>query len=167
MFNRVFLIGNLTRDPEVRYLPSGVAVTSFDIAVNERWRDRNQEMREETLFIRVETFQRQAETCAQYLKKGRQVFVEGRLRLDTWEAKDGTKRTRPVIRGLNVQFIGARPAEGAAPAAQPAEAAESARAPQPVEADVPSTEGLPEYDVDAPPSEMAGVEPSTKDDLPF
>jgi single-strand DNA-binding protein len=177
MLNRVFLIGNLTRDPEVRYLPSGVAVTSFDIAVSEKYRDRNQELREEVLFIRVDTFQKLAETCAQYLKKGRRVFVEGKLRLDQWE-KDGVKRSRPIIRGLNVQFLDPKAAEGAAapagqtaapPAARPAEAgrpAEPSRAAQPSDADAPYSEGVPEYDVNSQPPD-SGAEPGTHDDLPF
>jgi single-strand DNA-binding protein len=178
MFNRVFLIGNLTRDPEVRYLPSGTALTTFDIAVNEKFRDRNQELREETLFIRVDTFQKLAETCAQYLKKGRRVFVEGKLRIDSWEGKDGVKRSRPVIRGLGVQFIDSRPAEGAAaapqaqpaqPAARPAESggvAEAPRSPAPADADMPYDEGVPEQDINAGPDLGTG-EPPTSDDLPF
>ena len=158
MFNKILLIGNLTRDPEVRYLPSGVPVTTFDIAVNERYRDRNQELREETLFIRVETFQRQAETCAEFLKKGRRVFVEGKLRMDTWEAKDGTKRSRPVVRGLQVRFIDTRPAETPEPTAKPTRAAD---------ADVPPSEEIPEVDVNTQVPEQEPEGPGPDDDLPF
>ncbi|KPL06075.1 hypothetical protein AMJ85_10765 [candidate division BRC1 bacterium SM23_51] len=164
MYNRILLIGNLTRDPEVRYLPSGVPVTTFDIAVNERYRGRDQEMHEETLFIRVETFQRQAETCAEYLKKGRRVFVDGKLRIDQWEAKDGTKRSRPVVRGLQVRFIDRRPAEGAAPEAEPAA---SAQAPKPAGVDVPSSEELPEVDINAQSSESGPEGAAPNEDLPF
>jgi len=176
MFNRVFLIGNLTRDPEVRYLPSGTALTTFDIAVSEKYRDRNQELREETLFIRVDTFQKLAEICAQYLKKGKRVFVEGKLKIDSWEGKDGVKRSRPVIRGLGVKFMDARPAEGAAasapqtqPAARPAEAGrvtEPHPSPAPADADVPYEEGVPEQDVNAGP-DLGTEEAPTNDDLPF
>ena len=86
--NKVLLIGNLTRDPEVRYLPSGTAVAEFDIAVNRRFKNREGELQKETLFIRTASFGRTAEFCGEYLKKGRRVYVEGRLRLDSWEAKD-------------------------------------------------------------------------------
>jgi single-strand DNA-binding protein len=168
MLNRVLLIGNLTRDPEVRYLPSGVAVTTFDIAVNERYRDRNQEMREETLFIRIETFQKLAETCAQYLKKGRRVFAEGKLRMDQWEGKDGVKHSRPVIRAQNIQFLDSKAAEGAAaPATQPARPVEKPRVAEPAEADQPLSSDVPEYDMNAEPTEPGPAEPSTNDDLPF
>jgi len=178
MFNRIFLVGNLTRDPEVRYLPSGTAVTSFDIAVTEKFRDRNQELRDETQFFRVDTFQRLAETCAQFLKKGRRVLVEGRLRLDTWEGRDGVKRSKLVVRALEVRFIEPRPAAEAAPA-EPAEAAgaggrvaetgrsaATARAVEYAEADVPLDEGVPEQDVSAP-SDNSEEKQSTDDDLPF
>jgi len=168
MLNRIFLIGNLTRDPEVRYLPSGMPVTTFDIAVNERFRDRNQELREEVLFIRIDTFQKLAETCGQYLKKGRRVFVEGKLRMDQWEGKDGVKRSRPVIRAMNIQFLDAKAAEGvAAPAAQPARPEEKARVAEPAEADQPYNEGVPEQDVNAESAPAGPEEPTTNDDLPF
>jgi len=176
MLNRVFLIGNLTRDPEVRYLPSGIAVTTFDVAVNERYKDRNGELKEETLFMRVETWQRLAETCAQYLKKGKRVFVEGKLRTDAWEGKDGVKRSRTVVRGMIVQFLDTRAAEAGAPvaAAQPARPAESGRVAEPAptpappaEVDAPYNEGIPEQDINAQPVEPVGEEPAAEDDLPF
>ncbi|MCX8036852.1 MAG: single-stranded DNA-binding protein [Candidatus Sumerlaeia bacterium] len=183
MLNRIFLIGNLTRDPEVRYLPSGMAVTSFDLAVNERYRDRNQEMREETLFIRVDTFQRLAEMCGQYLKKGKRVFVEGKLRSEEWEGKDGMKRTRMSVRASNVRFLDPKGLETrtaaleAGPAAAPPQAAvrpsetpsrAMAQAPATLaEADVPYDEGLPEQDVNADPFEARPEGPETTDDLPF
>jgi len=176
MYNRVFLIGRLTRDPEVRYLPSGVAVTSFDVAVNERYRDRNQELREETIYIRVETFQRLAETCAQFLKKGRRVFVEGRFRIDNWEGRDGVKRSQIVVRGLQVKFIDSRSAEGAgqpAAAARPAQKPPQPAAPEPAAekpAAAPPEEELPAYDINEEPFAAGGdegTEETTDDDLPF
>lgn len=105
--NKVFLVGNLTRDPEVRYLPqTGSAVTEFDIAVSRSYKDKSNEKREETMFIRVTTFSKLAEICGEYLKKGRAVFVEGRLKQDAWEAKDGTgKRTRISVVANAVQFF--------------------------------------------------------------
>jgi single-strand DNA-binding protein len=174
MLNRIFLIGNLTRDPEVRYLPSGTAVTTFDLAVNERYRDRNQELREETLFIQVETFQRQAETCAQYLKKGSRALVEGKLRLDTWEAKDGTKRSRHRVRGLQVTFLDPRGSEsgGGAPSQdrpQPQQADRSepqSRTAAPQTAS-PARQDVPEVDINDPSPDYESEPSSTDDDLPF
>lgn len=168
MLNRIFLIGNLTHDPEVRYLPSGTAVANFDIAVNERYRDRSQELREQTLFIRVETFDRQAETCAQYLKKGRRVFVEGRLRLDEWEGRDGTKRSRPVVRAIQVKFLDTR-AEAEAADAADAKKGEVAAGAAPAavpESDVTPPPEVPELDVNEGPQEPEADE-GTEDDLPF
>lgn len=108
--NKVLLIGNLTRDPEVRYLPSGTAVAEFDIGVNRRFKNREGEFQKETLFIRISSFGRTAEFCGEYLKKGRRVYVEGRLRSDSWEAKDGTKRTRIGVVAERIQFADPKPA---------------------------------------------------------
>lgn len=106
--NRVFLMGNLTRDPELRYTPNGTAVAQFGIAVNRRWRDRqSSEMREETTFVEVEVWARQAETASEYLAKGRACFIEGRLKLDQWE-KDGQKRSKLKVVAERVQFLGGR-----------------------------------------------------------
>lgn len=103
MFNRVILIGNLTRDPEIRYTPSGVAVATIPIAVNSRYRQAD-EMREETLFIDAVVFGRQAETCTQYLNKGRMVLVEGRLRERRWEY-EGQKRSKFEVIATNIRFL--------------------------------------------------------------
>ncbi len=106
-FNRVLLIGNLTRDPELRYTPSGSAVVKFGMAVNRKYRNSTtQEMVEETTFIDIEGWGRQAETFNQYMSKGRPVFVEGRLRFDSWESKEGQKRTKLVVVMENFQFMG-------------------------------------------------------------
>lgn len=136
--NRVYLLGNLTRDPELRYTPTGTAVTSFGFAVNRRYR-QGEEMREETCFVDVVVFGRQAETVSEYLSKGRQALVEGRLTWRTWEADDGTRRSKHEVVAQNVQFIGPRaPAETAqveqtAPA--PAEEAPQESAPPPLDED--------------------------------
>jgi single-strand DNA-binding protein len=108
--NKVFLIGNLTRDPELRYTPSGTAVAQFGLATNRRWKDRSSgEMREETTFVDVEVWGRQAELAGQYLAKGRPLFIEGRLRLDQWEDRNtGQKRSRLKVVGERFQFLGAR-----------------------------------------------------------
>jgi single-strand DNA-binding protein len=118
--NKVFLIGNLTRDPDIRYIPSGTAVSEFDIGVNRRFKNKGGETKDETLFITIQAWAKTAEFCSQYLKKGRRVFIEGRLHQDTWEAQDGTKRQRIRVVADRVQFADPKPA--AAPAA--AEAAE-------------------------------------------
>src|SRR5438046_10592279 len=91
--NRVMLMGNLTRDPELRYIPSGQAVTSFTVAVNRVYNSQAGEKKEEVSFIRVVTWAKLAENCNEYLKKGSPVFVEGRLQSRSWEAQDGTKRS--------------------------------------------------------------------------
>src|SRR5678810_774584 len=87
-FNKVILAGNLTRDPELRYTPSGTAIARFGLAVNRKWKDsQTNEMKEEVTFVDIDAFGRQAETIGQYLKKGRPILIEGRLRLDTWDDK--------------------------------------------------------------------------------
>lgn len=102
--NKVFLIGNLTRDPELRYTPNGTAVVSFGIAVNRVFRDSSGEKKEETCFVRVVTFGKQAESCNQYLTKGRLVFVEGRLQNRSWES-DGHKHNTLDVIADRVQFL--------------------------------------------------------------
>lgn len=104
--NRVLLIGNLTRDPELRYIPSGQAVTTFTVAVNRTYTAGSGERKEETSFIRVVVWARRAEVCNEYLRKGSPVFVEGRLQSRTWEAQDGTKRSSIEVVASNVQFLG-------------------------------------------------------------
>lgn len=104
--NRVFLIGNLTRDPELRYLPSGQAITTFTVATNRTYVDNKGEKKEEVSFIRVVTWARRAEVCNEYLKKGSPVFVEGRLQSRSWEAPDGSKRSTIEVIAQNVQFLG-------------------------------------------------------------
>ncbi len=94
--NKVFLAGNLTRDPEMRYMPSGTPVTSFRIAINRRFRKKTGEEVEETCFIDVEAYGRTAEFCNEYLTKGRNVLIEGRLKFDSWET-DAGRRSKHVI----------------------------------------------------------------------
>ncbi|PIQ89847.1 MAG: single-stranded DNA-binding protein [Candidatus Omnitrophica bacterium CG11_big_fil_rev_8_21_14_0_20_42_13] len=103
--NRIFLIGNLTKDPELRYTPSGIAVANLRIAVNRRFRDKNGEQKEETCFITVVVWDKQAEACNQYLRKGSAVFTEGRLQSRSWDAPDGTKRNTIEVRADRVQFL--------------------------------------------------------------
>ena len=103
-FNRVILAGNLVRDPEIRYLPSGLPVANFAIAVNSRYRQNN-ELKEEVSYFDIVAFGKTGENCAEYLAKGRPVLVEGRLRQRRWEA-EGTRRSKiEVVAGI-VQFLG-------------------------------------------------------------
>lgn len=105
--NKVFLIGNLTRDPELRYTPSGSAVTDLGVACNRTYTTKDGERREEATFIDVTVWNRQAETCCQYLKKGRPVHVEGFLKMDTWDDKTtGEKRSKLKVEAERVQFLG-------------------------------------------------------------
>lgn len=104
--NKVFLIGNLTRDPELRYTPTGTAVVNFGMAVNRRFTDQSGEKREDTCFVRITVFGKQAESCNQYLSKGRLVFVEGRLQYRSWEV-EGQKRSSLDVVADRVQFLGA------------------------------------------------------------
>ena len=112
--NKVFLIGNLTHDPELRRIPSGTAVSTLRMAVNETFKTKSGEKGERTVFLDVEVWDRQAETCAQYLSKGSPLFVEGRLQLDTWDDKEsGQKRSRLKVRAERVQFLSGARRDGA------------------------------------------------------
>jgi single-strand DNA-binding protein len=113
-FNKVLFMGNLTRDPELRYLPNGTAVTSFTVASNRVYTLPSGEKKEEATFVRVVVWARRAETCAEYLGKGSSVFVEGRLQSRVWQAQDGQKRSTIEIIADNVQFIG-KPVKGTMP----------------------------------------------------
>lgn len=127
--NKVFLIGNLTKDPEVRFLPSGKAVTELRLAINNKYKTASGEEREETVFVGVVVWGKQGEACGQYLSKGSPLLVEGRLQYDEWE-KDGQKVSRLRVVADRTQFIGAPKraeySDGAEPAsagARPAPAA--------------------------------------------
>jgi len=102
--NKVFIMGNLTRDPELKTLPSGSSVANFGIATNRVWRNQQGEKQEEVQFHNIVVFGKQADTVSQYLKKGGSVLVEGRLQTRNWEAQDGTKRTKTEIVAERVQF---------------------------------------------------------------
>ena len=111
--NKVFLIGNLTRDPELRYTPGGTAVANLGIAVNRRFKDSSGELKEEVCFLTVTVWDKQAEACCQYLTKGRPVFVEGVLQSRFWETPEGQKRSAIDVRAERVQFLGAYGGPGA------------------------------------------------------
>jgi single-strand DNA-binding protein len=107
-YNKVLLMGNLTRDPELRYLPSNMAVVNIGLAINRRWRNQQGEMQEDTTFVDCEMFGRRAEVMNQYLRKGQPVFIEGRLRLDQWEDRDGNKRSKLKVIAESFEFIDSR-----------------------------------------------------------
>jgi single-strand DNA-binding protein len=147
--NRVLLIGNLTRDPEVRYTPKGTAVADIGIAVNRIYSGEDGERKEEVTFVDVTLWGRQAEVAQEYLKKGRQVFIEGRLQLDTWDDKQtGQKRSRLRVVAENMQMLGSRADSEAGP---PTAGAQRRTAPPPPQRQPPK-----DPDLDAEP-----------DDIPF
>jgi len=126
--NKVMLIGNLTRDPELRQTPKGTAVAQFGLAVNRNFRGEDGQSREETTFVDIEAWGKQAETISRYLSKGRPVFVEGRLKFDQWEDKNGGgKRSKLRVVVENFQFLGGRQdgdGGGSEPVAPPRRAAQ-------------------------------------------
>lgn len=136
--NKVFMIGNLTRDPELRYIPSGTAVATFTVASNRVYTSSAGEKKEEACFVRVVAWARQAELCGEYLTKGSPIFVEGRLQSRSWETPDGQKRSTIEVVAQNIQFLG-RPRTG-----------EAARAPKGTE----STEPVPPTEESAAPAEL-------------
>ena len=149
-FNKVILVGNLTRDPELRYTPKGMAVAKIGLAVNRVWRNEAGEQKEEVTFVDVDVWGRTAENVGQYMRKGSPILIEGRLRLDQWDDKQtGQKRSKLGVTAETVQFLssGNRPPGEGGPAAAP-RAARPATQP----ADGPA-------DGEAPPHEA--------DDVPF
>jgi single-strand DNA-binding protein len=112
--NKVMIIGNLGSDPDTNYLPSGTAVTKFSVACSESWKDKQTgELQERTEWVNVEAWGKTAEACAQYLTKGKQVYVEGKLQTDSWDDKQtGEKKYRTKVRADQVQFLGSREQRG-------------------------------------------------------
>lgn len=104
--NKVMLMGNLTRDPELKYLPSQTAVCDISIAVNRRWTDQEGQTKEEVTFVECSMFGKRGEVLAKYLKKGNPIYLEGRLKLDQWEAQDGSKRSKLRVVVENFEFLG-------------------------------------------------------------
>ena len=141
--NRVILAGNLTKDPEVRYTPSGTAVGDLRLALNERFK-QGDEWVDRPVYLDVTVWARQAETCAEFLRKGSPVLVEGRLQRDEWEDKEGNKRSKVKVVAERVQFLGA-PRSGeskSAPSGEPAREQEAAMEEPPPRA----SEALPDDD---------------------
>ncbi len=138
-FNKVILAGNLTRDPELRYTPKGTAIARLGIACNRKWKSETGEMKEEVTFVDVDAFGKSAETIGQYLKKGRPILIEGRLRYDTWEDKQsGQKKSKLGVVLETFQFLDSgNRGEGDAPRARSAAGPAPASAPEPPAGDVP------------------------------
>jgi single-strand DNA-binding protein len=160
--NKVLLIGNLTRDPEVRYTPKGTAVGDLAIAINDSYKAQDGTVKETVTYVDIEVWGRQAETCKQYLTKGRPIFVEGQLRLDQWE-QEGQKKSKLKVRADRVQFLGGGPGGGSGggggrsggnysggSSSGSAPSGEAARPSRP-----------------APPVSEEGPPPSDEDDIPF
>jgi single-strand DNA-binding protein len=171
--NKVFLMGRLTFDPELRYTPGGSAVTELRMAVNRSWTGRDGERKEESLFIDVTVWERQAENCCQYLKKGSQVHIEGALKMDTWDDKTtGEKRSKIKVQADRVQFLDRRGDAGgpasdqefnAAPAATPAR-----EAPRRGPSNGPGRGGYPAPGGASPANRRPPAEPEPdEDDIPF
>lgn len=161
-YNKIIMMGNMTRDPQLSYLPNQTPVVDFGLAVNRKWRGNNGEQREEVCFIDCRCYGKQAETLKQYTAKGHSILIEGRLQFDTWESQDGQKRSKHRIFVTNFQFMGAPRQGGGAPAGRPAAAgapgAPMSHAPAPAAAEPP---GPSEEEYDRPPEMPPG------DDIPF
>jgi single-strand DNA-binding protein len=161
--NRVMITGRLTRDPDTKYLPSGQAVTMLGVAVNRRFQDKNGEWREETMFIDVETWGKLAERCAETLKKGRPVYVEGRLKQDSWE-KDGVKQTKIRISAERVSAfeVPQRGDAGGGADEETGDASALSSRPQSRPAGRPQQTGAPSDNLD-----FSNPNANTEDDIPF
>jgi single-strand DNA-binding protein len=118
--NKVIVIGNLTRDPELKYTPSGTARTRFAVAINRQYKDSAGQMQEEVTFVPIVVWGAQAENCANYLTKGRSVAVEGRLRIDSFENQEGEKKQVVEVVAQSVQFLGGAPRSTSEPGSAPA-----------------------------------------------
>ena len=166
-FNKVILAGNLTRDPQLSSLPSNTPVCEFGMAINRRWRGQDGQTREETCFVDLTAFGKQAETFKQYMTKGQAVLIEGRLKYDAWEGKDGTKRNKLRVVVDRFQFLGAPGADGSRPGA--AAAGPPARAAAPASGYAPPAPAyappVPEYEELPPPMEESP--PPAGEEIPF
>ena len=136
--NKVIAIGNLGKDPETRYLPSGAAVCNFSIAVSESWTDKaTGELKERVEWMNIEVWGKTAEACQKYLTKGSQCYIEGKLQTDKWQDKDGNDRWTTKIRCDQVQFLGGKGDGGAAPAGANKPAAPAQPGPDDFDDDIP------------------------------
>ena len=163
--NKVFLMGRLTFDPELRYTPSGSAVTDLRMATSRTWTGKDGDRKEETLFIDVTVWDRQAENCCQYLKKGSQVHVEGYLKSESWESQTGEKRSKIKVEADRVQFLDRREQQSSSePAGQYDEGAAPAREPRRAPAAAASRS---EYSQPAPAQSRPVEAVEDDEDIPF
>ena len=158
--NKVLLIGNLTRDPEVRMLPSGRPVCKFGIAINRNFKDADGNRREDTTFVDVEAFGPRGEALARFFGKGKPIFVEGRLKLDQWESQSGEKRSRLLVELDNWEFVGSR--QDNAYEAQTQQTSQGSTAPQ---ASPPTQD--PSSDASSQDQPQATADPDLNEDVPF
>lgn len=159
-FNKVILAGNLTRDPELRYTPKGTAVAKIALAINRTWKDESGQQKEEVTFVDVDAFGRQAEVISQYLKKGRPILVEGRLKLDQWDDKQtNQKRSRLGVVLESFQFLdsGGTREGGGGGFSNPGAAPQSQSRPAPANRPAASP----------PPASEDSMPPDAEDDVPF
>ena len=145
--NRVVLVGNLTKDPELKFIPSGQAVCNLRMAMNRKWKAANGEWKDESTFVGVVVWGKSGEACGEYLKKGSPVLVEGRLQSRSWETEDGQKRSILEVVSERVQFLSGGPGRGGAPGSAP------------------SGGGSGDFESAPPPSEPGGG--GSDDDIPF
>lgn len=166
--NKVFLIGRLTHDPELRYTPNGTPVADLKLATSRKYATREGENREETLYIVITVWNRQAENCCQYLRRGRAIHVEGYLKEETWETREGEKRSKIKVEAERVQFL-ERKDDGGSPA--PVSSADDAGyapspppsyAKRPAPASPPGQTRRPSPSLDSGPPDSGG-----EDDIPF
>jgi single-strand DNA-binding protein len=164
-YNKVILVGNLTRDPQMSYLPSQTPVVEFGIAVNRKWKGPDNQPREETCFVDCRIFGKQAETFAQYMSKGKSALIEGRLQIDTWEGKDGAKHSKHRIFVERFQFMGGPGGPGGAGGAgnRPQQARPAYQQPQQQQQPQAAAE---QYAEPAPPQDIDEPPPSGED-IPF
>ena len=147
--NKIMLIGNLTRDPELRHTPKGTAVAEISLAINRNWRDEAGNKQEEVTFVEVTLWGRTAEVAQQYLSKGKPCYIEGRLSLDTWDDKEtGKKRSKLKVVGETLQLLGGKPQDGSSYAAResreaPAPAARQSAAAAPANSDYQEDDDIP------------------------
>jgi single-strand DNA-binding protein len=160
-YNRVILIGNLTRDPQLRYLQSGTAMCEIGLAVSDRRKGPNGEWIDEPIFVDITLWERTAETAGEYLTKGSPVLIEGRLRMDRWQDKnDGQTRTKLKVTGDRMVMLGTRGGQAGGEGGGAPRAAARQGSPYSQPATAPE-----EYD--APPAETRGPEAPAGDDIPF
>ncbi len=161
-YNKVILVGNLTRDPQLSYLPSQMAVVEFGMAINRTWKGADGQKREEVCFVDVRAYGKPAETINHYMAKGQQILVEGRLSFQQWQAQDGSKRSKHIVVVENFQFMGGPAAN------REAEPGATARPPIRTRGPQQGPAGGQEYPADnvpAPEEDVPQVGP--EDDIPF